>query len=80
MSYVIRFHLCRSLVWLSDIFASLYSEKAVEYMGKMGTSSYIWKTLLLILLNISLNNYLPPHSPSPSYGTGFIDCVTISDI
>ena len=43
--------------------------KSLQMQQILTTSSYIWRTHLLILLNSSLNNYLPP-SPSPSYGTG----------
>ena len=43
--------------------------KLLQVQQILTISSYIWRTRLLILLNSSLNNYLPP-SPSSSYGTG----------
>ena len=47
--------------------------KSLQIHQILTTSSYIWRTQLLVLLNSSLNNYLPHHPPPPfppSYGTG----------
>ena len=48
MSYVIRFHVCRSVVWLLDIFACLLSEKTVPcgqnvFLGGKGKGDNLTK-------------------------------------